>query len=75
MPLATATAIMFLSPVMITALSVPFLGEHVGVRRWVGVAAGLIGALIIIRPGAQEFDERQRSTFSPRRWSTPAISS
>ena len=29
---------MFLSPVMITALSVPILGEHVGVRRWVGVA-------------------------------------
>lgn len=56
MPLATATAIMFLSPVMITALSVPFLGEHVGLRRWLGVAAGLIGALIIIRPGAQGFE-------------------
>jgi drug/metabolite transporter (DMT)-like permease len=55
-PLATATAIMFLSPVMITALSVPILGEHVGVRRWMGVAAGLIGAVIIIRPGAQDFD-------------------
>ena len=55
-PLATATAIMFLSPVMITALSVPVLGEHVGVRRWVGVGAGLTGALIIIRPGAQDFD-------------------
>ncbi|MDP9137737.1 MAG: DMT family transporter [Pseudomonadota bacterium] len=55
-PLATATAIMFLSPVMITALSVPILGEQVGVRRWVGVGAGLVGAFIIIRPGAEGFD-------------------
>lgn len=55
-PLASATAIMFLSPVMITALSVPVLGEHVGMRRWVGVATGLVGALIIIRPAAQDFN-------------------
>jgi drug/metabolite transporter (DMT)-like permease len=55
-PLATATAIMFLAPIMLTALSVPFLGEHVGPRRWLGVAAGFIGALIIIRPGTGGFD-------------------
>lgn len=54
--LATATAIMFLAPIMLTALSVPFLGEHVGPRRWSGVAAGFIGALIIIRPGTEGFD-------------------
>ncbi|MGH6873900.1 MAG: DMT family transporter, partial [Aestuariivirgaceae bacterium] len=55
-PLATATAIMFLAPIMVTALSVPFLGEHVGPRRWSGVAAGFLGALIIIRPGTEGFD-------------------
>jgi drug/metabolite transporter (DMT)-like permease len=55
-PLATATAIMFLAPIMLTALSVPFLGEHVGPRRWSGVAAGFVGALIIIRPGTEGFD-------------------
>ena len=55
-PLATATAIMFLAPIMLTALSVPFLGEHVGPRRWLGVAAGFIGAVIIIRPGTEGFD-------------------
>jgi drug/metabolite transporter (DMT)-like permease len=55
-PLATATAIMFLTPIMLTALSVPFLGEHVGPRRWLGVGAGFIGALIIIRPGTEGFD-------------------
>ncbi len=55
-PLATATAIMFLSPIMITALSMPILGESVGMRRWMGVIAGFIGALIIIRPGTRGFD-------------------
>jgi drug/metabolite transporter (DMT)-like permease len=55
-PLATATSIMFLAPIMLTALSVPFLGEHVGPRRWSGVAAGFVGALIIIRPGTEGFN-------------------
>ena len=51
-PLADATSIMFLSPILVTALSAPLLGERVGLRRWLGVSAGLIGALIIVRPGA-----------------------
>jgi drug/metabolite transporter (DMT)-like permease len=55
-PLATATAIMFLSPIMLTALSHFILGEHVGPRRWFGVGAGFLGAMIIIRPGAQGFN-------------------
>jgi drug/metabolite transporter (DMT)-like permease len=56
-PLATATAIMFLSPIMLTALSHFILGEDVGPRRWFGVAAGFLGALIIIRPGTEGFNE------------------
>jgi drug/metabolite transporter (DMT)-like permease len=55
-PLATATAIMFLSPIMLTALSHVVLGEHVGPRRWFGVAAGFLGAMIIVRPGAAGFN-------------------
>lgn len=51
LPLAEATAITFVGPPLITALSVPFLGERVGVRRWVGVAVGFVGMLIIVRPG------------------------
>ena len=51
-PLADATSIMFLSPILVTALSVPLLREHVGLRRWLGVAVGLAGGLIIVRPGA-----------------------
>lgn len=49
--LAMASSIMFLSPILITALSVPLLGERIGLRRVLGVLAGLIGALIIVRPG------------------------
>ena len=49
--LATASAIMFTAPLMVTALSAPFLGEKVGIRRWSAICAGFIGALIIIRPG------------------------
>lgn len=51
MPLADATAIVFVSPLLLTVLSIPLLGESVGFRRWVAVAVGLAGALIIIRPG------------------------
>jgi drug/metabolite transporter (DMT)-like permease len=49
-PLATATTIMFLSPLLITVLSIPLLGEKVGVRRWAGVVVGFLGALVVVRP-------------------------
>ncbi len=52
--LAMASSIMFLSPILVTALSVPLLGERIGLRRVLGVVAGLIGALIIVRPGLGE---------------------
>ncbi len=51
LPVAEATAISFISPAFITALSIPFLGESVGFRRWAAVLAGLGGVLIVIRPG------------------------
>ena len=51
-PLATASAIGFTSPFIVTALSVPLLREPVGPRRWAAVAIGFIGALIVIRPHA-----------------------
>jgi drug/metabolite transporter (DMT)-like permease len=49
-PLATATTIMFLSPIITTVLSVLVLKEHVGLRRWAGVAAGFAGATIVVQP-------------------------
>ncbi|MSO77221.1 MAG: DMT family transporter [Alphaproteobacteria bacterium] len=50
-PLADATAIAFVSPLLLTALSVAILGERVGVRSWSAVLVGFVGVLIIIRPG------------------------
>jgi drug/metabolite transporter (DMT)-like permease len=53
-PLATATTIMFLTPILVTALSVPLLKEHVGFRRWIGVGIGFLGALIVVQPWESE---------------------
>jgi drug/metabolite transporter (DMT)-like permease len=56
LPMAEATAISFVSPMIVTALSIPILGEVVGWRRWSAVAVGLLGVLIVVRPGAGAFD-------------------
>src|SRR3546814_2903707 len=39
----------------LTALSIPFLGEKVGIRRWAAVGAGFVGVMIILRPGTDVF--------------------
>lgn len=49
--LADAVAISFVAPFMVTVLGALILREPVGVRRWVAVALGFVGALIVIRPG------------------------
>ena len=54
MPLVDALTLGFTAPLMVTALSVPMLGEHVGWRRWTAVVIGFAGVLIILRPGAQQ---------------------
>lgn len=51
LPLSTAYSIFFVAPLLITALSVPFLGERVGPRRWIAIAVGFIGVLVVLRPG------------------------
>lgn len=55
LPIAEASATGFVSPLFVTALSIVFLGESVGVRRWIATAVGLIGVLIILRPGTGAF--------------------
>ena len=55
LPIAEASATGFVSPLFVTALSIVFLGERVGVRRWIATALGLIGVLIILRPGTGAF--------------------
>ena len=54
-PLAETVALTFAGPLFITALSVPLLGDRVGPRRWAAVVVGLVGVIIIVRPGAAVF--------------------
>lgn len=55
LPIAQATATAFVAPMFVTALSIPLLGEQVGIRRWLAVAVGFAGVLIIVRPGGGGF--------------------
>ena len=55
LPLSTAYTIYFVAPLLIAALSVPLLGEHVGPRRWIAIGIGLIGVLVVLRPGVGGF--------------------
>lgn len=52
LPLAQTYAILFATPLLITVLAIPVLGEKVGLRRGLAVVVGLIGVLIVLRPGA-----------------------
>jgi drug/metabolite transporter (DMT)-like permease len=53
LPLSTAYALFFVAPLLITALSVPLLGERVGPRRWTAIAIGLAGVLVVLRPSGE----------------------
>ncbi|AWK88110.1 DMT family transporter [Azospirillum thermophilum] len=55
LPMAEAAAISYISPTFVTALSIPLLGERVGIRRWIAVLVGLMGVLIVARPGGAAF--------------------
>jgi len=50
LPLSTAYSIFFVAPLLVTALSVPLLGERVGPRRWTAIGIGLLGTLVLLRP-------------------------
>lgn len=53
--LAQTSAILFTIPLLVCALSVPLLGEQVGIRRWAAVIVGFLGVLVIMRPGTDNF--------------------
>jgi drug/metabolite transporter (DMT)-like permease len=55
LPIAEASATSFVSPLFVTALSIFFLGEKVGLRRWLAAAVGLMGVMIVLRPGTSAF--------------------
>lgn len=56
LPLGDAVALEQSGPIFLTALSVPLLGERVGIRRWSAVIVGFVGVLIMTRPGAGVFN-------------------
>ena len=56
MPLADAVAVFFISPTVIAVFSILFLGETVGPRRWGAIAVGLIGVIVVLRPGSATFE-------------------
>lgn len=57
MPLANASAIFQALPLVITLGAALVFGEPVGWRRWLAIAAGFIGVLVIVRPGAEGFSQ------------------
>jgi len=55
MPLAETVALFYTAPLFICLLSQPVLGEKVGMRRWFVIAVGMVGVLIMLRPGSEVF--------------------
>ena len=55
MPLAETVVLFYTAPLFICVLSQPLLGEKVGLRRWFVIGAGMLGAIIMLRPGSDVF--------------------
>lgn len=56
LPLAQTYTLLFVAPMLITVLAIPLLGETVGVHRWAAVTVGLVGVIVVLRPGTQELN-------------------
>lgn len=56
MPLADVTSIIFIRPIIAAIAAIIFLHEIVRLRRWTAIILGMVGALIIVRPGFAEFN-------------------
>jgi drug/metabolite transporter (DMT)-like permease len=57
LPLADVHAVAGTAPLIVIALGVLLLGERAGATRWLAVAAGFAGVLVIVRPGFRDFDD------------------
>lgn len=62
--MAETFSLIFLMPIFVTILSVIFLREHVGWRRWSAVVVGFIGVLIVLRPGFRHLGEGHAAAFA-----------
>ncbi|SIO30434.1 DMT family transporter [Vannielia litorea] len=56
LPMAQVYAIIFAMPLIITVLSIPILGETVGMHRWGAVVVGLVGVIVVLRPGQSDLE-------------------
>ncbi len=56
LPLTVTIAIFFAAPMLVCLLSIPFLGERVGIKRFAAIVVGFIGVLIIVHPWGASFD-------------------
>lgn len=63
LPLAQVYAILFASPLLVTILSIPILGERVGRHRWTAVIMGLIGVMVVLQPGAEPLSAGHLAAF------------
>ncbi|HEY0662722.1 MAG TPA: DMT family transporter [Lysobacter sp.] len=55
LPLAQAVSLSYSTPLFVTIAAVWFLHEQVRARRWIAVALGFVGVLVIVRPGSADF--------------------
>jgi drug/metabolite transporter (DMT)-like permease len=55
LPVAEATALNFVAPIFIMLLAIVFLGETVGLSRWIAAVVGLFGVVVIVQPGTDAF--------------------
>ncbi|MBS8225103.1 DMT family transporter [Vannielia litorea] len=55
LPITVTTTIMFAGPIVVTLLAIPILGETVGLRRFLAVATGFLGVLVVIQPWGAEW--------------------
>jgi len=55
LPITVTTTIMFAGPIVVTLLAIPILGEKVGLRRFLAVATGFLGVLVVIQPWGAEW--------------------
>ena len=55
MPLAETVVLFYTAPLFICILAQPVLGETVGLRRWLVIGVGMVGAIIMLRPGSELF--------------------
>ena len=55
LPIAEASATAFIAPIFVTGLSILFLAEKVGTRRWIATIVGLVGVFVIVKPGTAAF--------------------